>query len=57
VNPTLRIKSCVSLVLLCLIALLLLFTFLFVEMLVPNLLRGRGRSIGADLDVGKEGSE
>jgi hypothetical protein len=43
--------------LLCLIALLLLFTFLFVEMLVPNLLRGRGRSIGADLDVGKEGSE
>jgi hypothetical protein len=27
------------------------------ERLVPGLLRGRGRSIGADLDVGEEGSE
>jgi hypothetical protein len=25
--------------------------------LVPDLLRGRGRSIGRDLDVGEEGSE
>jgi hypothetical protein len=25
--------------------------------LVPNLLRGRGRSVGGDLDVGEEGSE
>jgi hypothetical protein len=27
------------------------------ERLVPDLLRGRGRSIGGDLDVGEEGSE
>jgi hypothetical protein len=27
------------------------------EGLVPNLLRGRGRSIGGDLDIGEEGSE
>jgi hypothetical protein len=27
------------------------------EMLVPNLLRGKGISIGGDLDVGGEGSE
>jgi hypothetical protein len=29
----------------------------FDERLVPNLPRGRGRSIGGDLDVGEEGSE
>jgi hypothetical protein len=27
------------------------------ERLVPDLLRGRGKSIGRDLDVGEEGSE
>jgi hypothetical protein len=27
------------------------------EELVPDLPRGRGRSIGGDLDVGEEGSE
>jgi hypothetical protein len=27
------------------------------ERLVPDLLRGRGRSIGGDLDIGEEGSE
>jgi hypothetical protein len=27
------------------------------DRLVPDLLRGRGRSIGGDLDVGEEGSE
>jgi hypothetical protein len=27
------------------------------ERLVPDLLRGRGRSIGGDLDVGEEGTK
>jgi hypothetical protein len=29
----------------------------FGERLVPDLLRGRGRSIGGDLDIGEEGYE
>jgi hypothetical protein len=28
-----------------------------IKRVVPDILRGRGRSIGGDLDVGEEGSE